>query len=901
MKVSLFICTLALCAAVAQGAVVGIDFGGYWTKSAVVRPGKEPLQIVLNEQSKRKTMGGVYFPAVGERGFSEAAVNAMTRYPERTAKHVRQLLGKPFGSVDLSNFDSSFFPFELRNDTSKGTYRLKLGDEEFSVEEITAMILRHLQHLSEEYAEMQLKDCVITTPPFFAQKERNALLEAARIAGFNVLSLLNENTAVAFKYGIDRPLDEKTEGEKGRTVAFVDMGSSSLTVSIYKYTLVEDKTAKSKNANKFLPSLNVLGVAWDDTLGGYSLDRVVVKRLAEVFEEQHGSHPEYKPVLSVPRSLARLYKDAEKARLVLSANQEALVIIEGLVGDLDLKYKMTRSEFESLAESVLAKVKPVAERALQEANITKDDIDAVEIVGGATRTPRVKEDMKVIFEKELSTSLNADEACALGAALHATSLSGAFKLRKFQVNDGLPYSFEVVRSDDEDVKPVAIFKPYNKMPSRKGYTINDTDSDLTFTLRHGRMDIVPRSEDQVLQTFSISGVKETVEKFKNVTSSSVKVYFDYGRNGIVGVDRAEAVLEQVLTVKEEVAKNKTDTKSSAKKEKKADEDKSASDDEKKEEDKQEASETATDDESSNKADKEYIETEKKYTRRENLKLEITYQSAEAWTNKERFDAEKILRDLDKRDSDKKKADEVRNSIETYIYDTKDKLSEYHDDYSLIEKVTTEEQREEVIAALNAADDWLFEVESNAEGLPLFRAKLDELHKLGDPIFLRKAELLARPEAVAAARKELATFEAAMRKWNSTKPQITEEEKEDLSDLIESVLGFIENKTKEQEEKSLSEDPVFSASDVESRVERVRKLFDRLSRKPKPKAPKKKKPAKEDKKDKAEADKEEKADAERAEKAEAEKKEKVEENIEVEKEEENVENVEKEKTETEPQV
>ncbi|KAG7464821.1 hypothetical protein MATL_G00169620 [Megalops atlanticus] len=289
----------------------------------------------------------------------------------------------------------------------------------FSIEQVTAMLLTKLKETAETALKKPVVDCVISVPCCYTDAERRSLIDAAQIAGLNCLRLMNETTAVALAYGIYKQ-DLPTLEEKPRIVVFVDLGHSGYQVSACAF-----------NKGK----LKVLATAFDPQLGGKDFDEMLVKHFCEDFAQRYKLD-----VRSKPRALVRLYQECEKLKKLMSANSSDLPLnIECFMNDIDVSGKLNRGQFEELCAGILARVEAPLISLMEQARLKKEDIYAVEIVGGASRIPAVKERISKFFGKELSTTLNADEAVARGCALQCAILSPAFKVREFSITDVVPY------------------------------------------------------------------------------------------------------------------------------------------------------------------------------------------------------------------------------------------------------------------------------------------------------------------------------------------------------------------------------------------------------------------------------------------------------------------------------
>jgi len=289
----------------------------------------------------------------------------------KNAEHAREILSR------------LHLPFEIV-EADANTIMFKANDAMYTVEELLGMMFAHIRELGEADAQSAIKDAVITVPAFYTQRERQAIIDAAELAGLNVLSLINDHTAVALQYGIQH---SAFAVDKQHTVMFFDMGSGCLTVSIAEFTAVKQQSKKGKKDDaQEIGQLQVLSVAVDETLGGGAFDRLIANMLAERWNQKHGGD-----VRTNERAMVRLLRGSIKAKEILSANTETDVSIEGLMNDEDFFSHITRAEFEEASAPLLERIRGTVQRALEQSNRSLEAIDGVLLVGGASRIPMVKQ------------------------------------------------------------------------------------------------------------------------------------------------------------------------------------------------------------------------------------------------------------------------------------------------------------------------------------------------------------------------------------------------------------------------------------------------------------------------------------------------------------------------------
>jgi hypoxia up-regulated 1 len=541
------LCTLLL--AQVNAIVIGIDFGSEFTKVALVMPG-QPFQIVLNPQSKRKTETMVSFNE-GTRQFGSDAYGLSSRKPKLVVSKMVQMLGRAYNTTEIDQ-GKEYKSMELLKDDVRGGWSIQLPkvnqekDVVFSSEELAAMILQFTSFMTKEYVNSKnmIKDCTITVPSYFTQSERQAVLDAAMIADLNVLGLIEENTAAALQFSIDRVYENKTHN-----VLFYNMGAESTQVSIASFSsdVIKDGFKKNKTVGVF----TMVGKGWDQNLGGKALSLTVAESLADQFNKKWGKGE----VREAPRAMAKIMKEANKVKSVLSANSEIPTFIEGLHADIDFAGHLTRVQLEALSTDYFSRVTGPIETALASAGMELADVDQVELLGGGVRVPKVKSILSDYFgEMELGVHLNGDEAMAMGAVFHAANESVSFKVRHIGMTDMSPYQVDVrlenlavdtseseaeegdaateedaatteadaetEGEDDADwSKQATIFKAFkNKFGSRKQVAFHH-EKDILSTLRYGG-DNAEGLQSTMIAVYNITGVTAFKEEMKELVAEA---------------------------------------------------------------------------------------------------------------------------------------------------------------------------------------------------------------------------------------------------------------------------------------------------------------------------------------------------------------------------------------------
>ncbi|XP_048872168.1 hypoxia up-regulated protein 1 [Brienomyrus brachyistius] len=549
---TVFCFILALPSPTASVAVMSVDLGSEWMKLALVKPGV-PMEIVLNKESRRKTPVAVCLKE-NERLFGDSALGVSVKNPKLVYRYLQDLLGKKHDNPQVALYKKRFPEHQLQKDETRDTVLFKSSEEmQYSPEEILGMILNYSRGLAQDFAEQSVKDAVITVPAYFNQAERRAVLHAAHMAGLKVLQLINDNTAVALNYGVFRRKDINSTAQN---VMFYDMGSSSTVATIVTYQTVKTKDYGTQ------PQLQIRGVGFDRTLGGFEMELRLRDHLADIFNKQGKTKTD---VRKNPRAMAKLLKEAQRVKVVLSANIDHTAQVEGLLEDIDFKAKVTRSELEELCTDLFERVSGPVQEALNSAEMSLEEIEQVILVGGATRVPRVQEILlKAVGKEELGKNINADEAAAMGAVYQAAALSKAFKVKPFLVRDAavFPIQVEFTReTEEEGVKMLkhnkrVLFQRMAPYPQRKVITFNRYTDDFVFYVNYGDLGFLSADDLRVfgspnLTTVKLTGVGSSFKKHLDAESKGIKAHFNMDESGVLILDRVESVFETIEEEKEE--------------------------------------------------------------------------------------------------------------------------------------------------------------------------------------------------------------------------------------------------------------------------------------------------------------------------------------------------------------
>lgn len=441
----------------AIAAVLGVDLGTEYIKAALVKPGI-PLEIVLTKDSRRKETSAVAFKpfqnapksgAYPERAYGSDAMALSARFPSDVYPNLKTLMGLPADDALVTEYLARHPSLQLEKHKSRGTVSFKskvFSDEEeaWMVEELLAMELQSIQRNAESLAgsDTLVRSAVITIPPFYTVEEKRAVQTAAEMIGLKVLSLISDGMAVGLNYATSRQFPNINDGAEPEYHMVFDMGAGSAKATVMKF---QSRTVKDVGKfNKTVQEVQVMGNGWDRTLGGDALNYLILDDMVQQFVESPAAKKASVTIESVQkhgRALAKLLKEAEKLRHILSANTESRGSFEGLYDDIDFKYKITRADFEKMAEAHADRVGAAVQKALDTAELSISQLDSIILHGGASRTPFVQKALeKIAGNDKLRSNVNSDEAAVFGAGFRAADLSPSFRVKEIKIADAAGYA-----------------------------------------------------------------------------------------------------------------------------------------------------------------------------------------------------------------------------------------------------------------------------------------------------------------------------------------------------------------------------------------------------------------------------------------------------------------------------
>jgi molecular chaperone DnaK len=491
--------------------IIGIDLGT--TNSVVaVMEGGEPV-VITNPEGSRITPSVVGFTKSGERLVGQVAKRQAVTNPENTVFSIKRFMGRKFDEVSE---EMKMVPYSVVR-ASNGDVRVKAGGKEYSPPEISAMILQKLKQAAEEYLGQPVTKAVITVPAYFNDAQRQATKDAGQIAGLDVQRIVNEPTAAALAYGLDKKKDE--------TIAVYDFGGGTFDISILE---VGEGVVEVKATNG------------DTHLGGDNLDQRVIEWIIAEFKKDEGID------LGKDRmALQRLKEAAEKAKMELSTVVETEINLPFITADASgpkhMVKKLTRARFEQLVDDLLQKTIGPTRQALSDAGVDASKIDEVVLVGGSTRIPRVQQIVKELFGKEPHKGVNPDEVVAIGAAVQAGVLAG--EVKDLLLLDVTPLSLGI-----ETLGGVmtTLITRNTTIPSKKSETFSTAADNQTSVEVHVLQGERPMARDnRTLGKFHLTGLPPAPRGVPQV-----EVTFDIDANGIVNVTAKDKATgkEQKITI-----------------------------------------------------------------------------------------------------------------------------------------------------------------------------------------------------------------------------------------------------------------------------------------------------------------------------------------------------------------
>ena len=485
-----------------MGKVIGIDLGT--TNSCVAVMDGASARVIENAEGARTTPSIVGFSEDGERLTGQPAKRQAVTNPLNTLFAIKRLIGRRFDDPATKK-DKEMVPFEIIASDS-GDAWVEAGGEKYSPSQVSAFILQKMKETAEDYLGEKVTQAVITVPAYFNDAQRQATKDAGKIAGLEVLRIINEPTAASLAYGLDK--------NDGQTIAVYDLGGGTFDVSILE---IGDGVFEVKSTNG------------DTFLGGEDFDMALVEHLAEQFEKENGID-----LRGDKLALQRLKEAAEKAKIELSSATQTEVNLPFITADASgpkhLNLKLTKAAFEGLVENLVQRTRTPCEAAMKDAGVSLKEIDEIVLVGGQTRMPRIREFVKDVFGKEPNMSVNPDEVVAMGAAIQAGVLQGDVK--DVLLLDVTPLSLGIETLGGVFTR---LIDRNTTIPTKKSQvfsTADDNQSAVTISVCQGEREMA--ADNKNLGQFNLEGIPPAPRGVPQI-----EVTFDIDANGLVNVSAAD--------------------------------------------------------------------------------------------------------------------------------------------------------------------------------------------------------------------------------------------------------------------------------------------------------------------------------------------------------------------------
>jgi len=768
----------------AAPAVLGIDFGTNSIKAAIVKPGT-PLDIVLTKDSKRKEAAAIAFKpspngpfelgSFPERLYGGDALAVAGRFPGDVYTNLKALIdydATTSSSIVLDDYKARFPALQIETLPESSSVAFRSGafsdkEQPWTVEELMAIQLKNIRTNAEVMTGKgsKITDAVITIPAFYNADERRTVQRAAQMAGLTVVALVSDGLAVGIDYAIKRDFPNVSAGKKAELHLIFDMGATSTTATVLRFQSRDVRDVG--RYNKTVQEVAVLGVGWDRSLGGDALNGMIVDYIVGGFCKKSdvvAAGITASDVKAHGRTASKLWREAERARQVLSANTEVRSSFEGLYNDVDFSTKLTRTEFEDMAGPFADRVQGPIKQALEEAKIDIKDLSSIILFGGAIRTPFVQKQLESLAGKsvEVRSNVNSDESAAFGAAFKAASLSANFRVKEIRDSEAAVYAAGYTTNQGGKDRRQQLFIPTSLAGTPKQITFKEK-SDFEFTL-YQQIRKLDRPLQHIVTSNLTASVKALSDKFGCATDNITTTFIMWlspidgtpkvGRGSVSCVVKGSVKKAGLVDSVKGLfgGSNKNEDQETL-----VDDDESSTTSSTTKGSASSASTSTT--KASGKTDKTQLKDKTAETKTRTEVIAVAFTSEERGrAGPSEKEVERMIERLaafDRSDTSRILREEAFNTLEGFTYRARDLLE--NSDFI---GASTEKAREEIKTLLSSTSEWLYG-EGTTATLQVLKAKLADFKTLTNPIQKRIDEALGRPTKIKALQASLDQAKLAM--------------------------------------------------------------------------------------------------------------------------------------------
>jgi len=795
----------------------GLDFGNQNCVIAIARKGG--IDVIDNEASSRKTPCMVGLGS-RERALGQAAIAKINSNIKNTAFELKRLIGRRFDEADLQE-DLKTLPFKVAKAEDGGLlvnlmYEKDGGECElkaFTPEQLLAMLFVNLKGTAEAHNKAASPDCVVSVPCWFTDAQRRAVLDASNIAGLNVLRLLNETAATALCWGLPKTMDLPEDSATPKHVLFVDMGHSCTQVCLVGFT-------KGK--------MSVLASAFDRNLGGRDVDMKILNFFAAQWKEKKKLN-----LHESPKAVLRLLAAIDKTKQQLSGYTSAAklpVNVECLQDDHDFSSSLSTDELTELMTDLLVRLLEPCKKVVTDAKFNFDQIDVIEVVGSATRSPLITNALKDHFGKEPQRTMNSEEAVSKGCALMGAMLSPNFKVRDFAVADCSPYPISLSWSPSPTAETMEVEEAGEAAATGKGnvvfteHNVLPSTKMLTF-MRSATFDIsAAYADDAKLApgTPSSIGVSSiSVAAAASGEASKVKVKVRLDTNGILSVDSAQSVEE--IEVEDAKVEPKVEAAPATNGDAPMDDVPPAGDGA--------AAEPPSAEPAGQPPAEEAKPAEPEKKKKKLKKQDLVVINKAAFqlpaTTIDTFKNEEY--EMSVQDRQIHELQERKNDLESYIYSMRDRVS-----CGDLKEYMAQSDKDLFLPKLDEMENWLYDEEAETANKSTFVSKLDELKKFGEPCASRLREEEERPDAFKELDKAVTEYGNLAATTDAAYEHIDAQARAKVTACVDEVKAWMATMIDAQATKTKTDPIVCSCKDIYTKTDHVVYTCRPIMTKPKPK-------------------------------------------------------------------